>query len=65
MKKLPRGKKLWDLAERLGIATEKYGHCIPNEIKAETELQKRVMEYKRAIRESRLWIIAVWIGAGG
>ena len=61
MKKLPQGEALRDLAESLGIPTFEFegGRASRKFPVEDAELQRRIMEYRRSRRESRLWIIAV------
>lgn len=64
MKKLPQGEALEKRARKLGI------ECSGLEIRMrdsgehakvyEFELQKKIMEAERSIREHRLWIIALF-----
>jgi hypothetical protein len=63
MRKLPQGKKLIKRAKELGIDIQ--GEPIyksasgRRKIADEYELQCRVIEAERSIRESRLWLIAL------
>jgi len=63
MKKLPEGKELEDRAKRLGCDIQ--GDLITQSSSgrrqrtSDYELQRRVIEAERLIRESRLWIIAL------
>ena len=55
--KLPQGKELLDRAEELGVSVNELYDS--HGILAEPELQHRVIDAERAIRESRLWILAL------
>ena len=52
MKKLPTGEELQKEVEKLGISQAEIGDN-------DSLLQHRILEAKRDIRESRLWIIAL------
>ena len=56
MKKILQGKELENRAEELGVSFDRlYSEAGINE----PELQKRVLEAERSLRESRLWQIAL------
>ena len=56
MKKMLLGKKLEERAKELGVSFDRlYSEAGINE----PELQKRVLEAERSLRESRLWQIAL------
>ena len=63
MKKLLEGEPLEKLAKVLGVDTK--GGPITQSVSGhfkradDAELQRRVIEAERAIRESRLWMLAV------
>jgi len=63
MKKLLEGEKLEKRARELGIDIQ--GDAITQSVSGrhkkayDSELQRRVLEAERAIREHRLWIIAL------
>lgn len=63
MKKLPQGKALWKMARELGISTTNTNSFEPtpgfSEEVSDAEVQRRLMEFYRSRRESRLWIIAL------
>lgn len=52
MKKLPTGEELQKEVKKLGISQAEIGDN-------DSLLQHRILEAKRDIRESRLWIIAL------
>ncbi|USN87785.1 MAG: hypothetical protein H6779_05315 [Candidatus Nomurabacteria bacterium] len=59
---LLKGKELLDRADELGIDTKGdyiYQSSMGRRDADEYELQRRVIEAERSIRESKLWIIAV------
>lgn len=62
MKKLLRGKDLFDKAIELGVDTSGdyiYKSSMGRHDADEYELQRRVIEAERSIRESKLWIVAL------
>ena len=70
MRKLPQGDELLRECERQGISIEPMSSLHPGFFedsdkeliltnKTEKELQQRLLEFKRARREARLWIIAI------
>ncbi len=63
MKKIPTGRELEQLAESLGVDTQGPPRTRSSSGRApkadDYELQRRVIEASRAIRESRYWIVAL------
>ena len=60
----PRGQELFDYAERLGVSMgglphPSIGPSGPTWAYNEPEVQRRVMEMERHIRDGRLWWVAV------
>jgi len=56
-KKILTGNELTNRAEELGVSMR--NNSAVRDVVPEAELQKRVIEAERAIRENNLWIIAV------
>lgn len=56
-KEIPKGEELRRKALRLGVSTNELASSTGRI--SEPELQRRVVEAERAIRESRLWILAL------
>jgi len=58
MKKLPRGADLWKKCDELGIichyTSEKGDKTVPD-----LELQNKIIEMEKHIREEKLWIVAL------
>lgn len=65
MRKLPTGEDLRDRAKELGVITDSDDtYAVPSEGNvafqaSDHEIQRRVIEAERHLREHRLWIIAV------
>lgn len=61
MSKLPSGNRLLERARELGIDTnDNIAAAVAGSVRApEHELQRRVLEAERAIRESRMWLLAL------
>lgn len=70
MKTLPTGELLLKRARELGVVVDGEGGClVPGEGNvpfqaSEQEIQRRVIEAERHIREHRLWIVAVIAAIG-
>lgn len=56
-RKILKGDNLYHRAEELGVSLIELGYADGTE--SEPELQRRVLEAERALRENRLWIIAL------
>ena len=65
MKRMLSGEELLNRAEELGVSTrteeyQRFGGVIDIERKiSEYELQQRVIETERHMRESKLWLVAL------
>ena len=56
-KKLLQGQELKQRAIELGVSTHELSDS--RGIESEPELQRRVLEAERSVRENKLWLIAV------
>lgn len=66
MKKIPSGHELIERAEQLGVSIYREDANVPIGVKpimapvvSEFEIQNRVMQAEKHIREHRLWVIAL------
>lgn len=61
MRKLPAGNELKQRCKDLGIDTTKVVYQSGHSIEAgDEELQRRLIETERSIREHKLWIVALF-----
>lgn len=60
MGKLLEGVELEQRCKKLGVNTEELRYQTANRVRAtDAELQRRVIEAERSLREHKLWIVAV------